>query len=409
MEIFISYRDSAGAAEMEFRRLFAKLEHGESFRLPYINADALGWSRLLPGLVCDLTPEGATEKAPAIFMGMLGEQSMLSCMLQTSDASSTRPNLSRILRRRDNIRQASFSQLSDRLDFLSEVVDGTVSILDLPVVQGPYDSLGAQRRDPFAGFSDMSGSHFRFPNFDVLEQEAVEIGQEPVKYRIAELLALLTNISNEKHVDQVLGKLVQDHHCRFAWASIQAEDPAPPQFTYAWNTFCPVDRLRGPLSRDKGNMGDFRSFWEKRTLLMQPLSFSRSFLEGGTRLSWPYWLQFLVLISSVGRRTLRKYKLPRLVRFRRSHKGARKTQQEASRSREGVGLETFAELYRGGDEGHTAGSELQGRKLRSRRHNRILQRIERALILPDADTVYSLFRGDVAPERPLKKRTRMED
>ena len=398
MNIFISYRDSAGAAEIEFRKLFHKIGNGDLFRLPFIPVNTEGWSRMLPGLVCDLSHNNSDRKAPAIFMGMLGEQSMLSCVLQESTSFIKKPGMGRILREQDSLRRSSLHHRSDRLDLLTEIVDGTVSIQEITGGRGiPRDSGWSAPTLPF-GFSDRTDPHLRLPNIHSLEDEAGE-GEGLLDIRMADLLTLLDNASEESNSDDVVRKLVQDYHCRFAWASIQLDEPAPPSLTSL--SYAPP--VLGPPSlappSDKKEIRDLRSFWEKRALLMGPLGFSPyGSLVGRKRQIWPYWLQFLVLMSNAGRAKLRKYSFPRFLRFRRSDRFARMVDRDRASLGDATSIKTVSQVLRGTDQPLPAGPELRQRTMRLVRQKGLLLLIKKSLIVAGADTIYSLYRRDGSPQ-----------
>jgi hypothetical protein len=409
MDIFISYRDSAGAAENEFRKIFANIGHSEWFRLPFIKANAEGWSRMLPGLVCDLAPEINYEKAPAIFMGMLGEQSMLSCVLQESASFIGKPRMARLLRERDSLRGSSVHYRSDRLDFLSEIVDGTVSIQGISSSRGlPHLEWGTPR--PAFGFTDSASPHFRFPNLDALDEISYG-GRTLLNNRMMDLLTLLDNASEETSGEDVFRKLVRDYHCRFAWASVQLDEVmqiSPPYLANASPVFGSpsIDPFR-----NRENMRDLKSFWEKRALLMRPFGFSpyESLFEQKRPISWPYWLQFLVLISNAGRAKLRKYSFPKLLRFRRSGKGAGRSNHDLEPPDDRAPLPTIGQLFSGPEGPRPVGPELRRRTMRLLRQKGLLLQIRRSLIVPDTDTIYSLYRGAVAPAPATPRKVRGKD
>jgi hypothetical protein len=393
MDIFISYRDSAGAAEIEFRRLFRKLGHSEWFRLPAISTGSDGWSRMLPGLVCDLCPEDNDRKSPTIFMGMLGEHSMLSCALESADSLIEKPPLRRALDIGNNNFQGQSVpslQRSDRLDFVSRTVDGTVSIQDIAPRYLSHAYNWPQSNAP--GFADPVGSHFRFPNLDFLEYGSDYGSVSLLNNRMRDFLGLLDHTSAEH--DAVLRRLVRDYHCRFAWASVQLDETT--NRTPSFMSDVPFGTSNFAPSEDREGLGHLKAFWEKRGLLMRPFGLSPygSLVERRGPISWPYWLQFLILISKAGRRanaTFRKYRLPRVLKF--SRKVARKSGRGPV-IKTGRSPSTIGQLFRGRERRVPIVPGLQQRKQRAVLQREVLLEIRRSLIVPGVETILSLYRGD---------------
>lgn len=412
MDIYISYRDSAGEAEMEFRRLFRRLGHSDWFRLPSISMSTDGWSRMLPGLVCDLRRDDTRHKAtPAIFMGMLGEQSMLSCALQASSSFLRKPKIGRLLQRGDyNLPPVGdYLHSSDRLDFLSKTVDGTVFIQD----------IAAPRRFPqvfnlsptgVQSLGDPGGRHFRFPNLEQTQYNYDHDGHESLIDRLTGFLELLARAPAEAEDDAVFRRLVREYHCRFAWASVQLDETPGHISSSTTNAPLVFNADMSTADRDRESIGHLKTYWEKRGLLTKPFDISayNSLIERRRHVSWPYWLQFLVLISNASRRanaTFRKYSFANMRKFRR--KGAVNTVGEPITSDTGP-LATVAELFRGSTRHLPIVRRL---RRRTRGHGaperKRLSELRRALIVPGTDTVLSLYRGDPTP--PVIGRSDDED
>jgi hypothetical protein len=413
MDIFISYRDSADAAEKEFLKLFRELGSSGKDQLSLAGTHADGWSHMLPGLVCDLFPEIPAQKSPAMFIGFLDDQSLISCELQDSSTLARKPQIMQILREQDrkyNIDSLSELGDSNRLNFLSKIVDGTVSIRPIPhSVTPPY--LGVRgEAETVSGFTDSDS-----PISSIMEMAATRGERRSFDARMADLLILLFNTSEARSNTATLRKLTRDYNCRVAWSSIQLDE-----FTLGRSS--PLDpaidffAVPVPESQGNGNMRMLKSFWERHTSFMKPLGLSQlrysSLVEQKRPLSFPSWLQFLVFVSKAGRRAnakLRTYSIPKFLKLRRRGNrttGARGRRRGPTPPGDPFLLKTVAQLFRGSDAPLPVGPELRERTMRLVRQKRRLLQVERSLYVPNADTIYSLYRGDVCPVRAPTRRSR---
>ena len=237
----------------------------------------------------------------------------------------------------------------------------------------------------------------RFPNLDQTEYGYDYGGPDSLDHRLTDFLELLAHAPAGTGNDDLFRRLVREYHCRFAWASVQLDEPqgqvAMPMvnapFVFEPNTFS--------SDTNKENIGHLKSFWEKRGLLMKPFSIlpQTSLVERRRPISWPYWLQFLVLISNAGRRanaTLRKYSFPKLRKLRRKDvfRPVRRLIVPDT-----APLRTIAELFRGRVERVPILPELRQPRVRgvSRRDFRL--QVRHSLVVPGEDTIFSLYRGGV--------------
>jgi hypothetical protein len=407
--LFISYRDSADAAETQFRKLI------EGFLRPKplvpFGKDFAGWSRMLPGVICDLWPEESHRKTPSVFIGLFSQQSLLSfalCEPRTSDLPSSMLNYLKMF---DIGEHFGHSRLlaSPRLDFLSEIVTGTVRIQGLsafPDFSTP-PALDSPIR-PF-GFADGIGlaPHCRFNYSDPYEDQSEFSRADPIDSRIGDLMGLLSSVTKETNYNSVLRDLVRNYHCRFAWASLQLDELGQDSEAAAGGVNPALDRpsLAPPQITDE--IRNLRSFWENRTLLDRSPDYTvhMPFAEYRPASSWPYWVQFLILISNAGRHPnarFRKYNFSKALKRRRFEGAARKPNRGLRSPDDSTEPETIGHLFRGGFRAapEPLHPEFQGNKpdLKNKieelaRDGDLRLKPRPSLIKPGRDSIQSLFRG----------------
>ncbi len=413
MDIFISYSGSARDAERELRKLFEQLWSVETLYSNVTKAGGGGWSRMLPGIVCNLGPDASEDIFPALFIGLLNDQFLISCELERGSAITSNMAITRLLGT-DNLFHRSGGienrKRHDRMNFFARIVDASAAVRPL------FDSPA---RPASFGWEHTEVSEHRRNAALTPILELARSRQETINERLPDLLSLLWGSVEGGASASICRKLTREYNCRFAWSSIQHS--RMPQFASSADLAIGSRRLPA-MPEEEGigfHMRALRSFWEKSDTLMRPFNFTHlrysSLVEQRSNSGWPSWLQFLIFVSNAGRRAnakLRTYEMPRLLplraRLRRKKGSTSGNGADRSGATDAGSLKTLAELFRGCDKPRPVGCTLRRHRMPRSRRKEILLKIERALYVPNADTILSLYRGKpcfvpVAARKPRKE------
>jgi hypothetical protein len=414
MKIFVSYCRSDSLAERELFDFFDRF-HGwyDQSHTPFVSQRSEGTLCVLLGLVCDLRPdEGGAQSE--VFVGLAGEQSLVSFPMYFSqclekDFSTTAPSYA------DD--RYAYRNLFGKGSEMPSLESDSLLVGVAPVAafasefrydkQTAWDGSGGNRS--LVASADAAKEHLRPPIFQCWDYGSQREDWNSSNPRMSDLLTLLAHALKGACSPTVIQELRNSYRCKLARASIQLEasDRQParrriPDFSER------ISRALADLRerRDLATWSD--SFWNNRNFStrsfgMFPPQYS-SLLERRNPFPWS-WLQLLTLIAHAGRRTgaaLKTYSIPDVLRFRRRRRNApaRGSGRGAGPPTELFPTQTMADLFRGGEGAVLHSYELQQRtmtRLADRKH--LLLPIERSLIVPDRDTVNSLFRG--GPGRAL--------
>jgi hypothetical protein len=411
MEIIVSYRDTASAAVEEFLTRPAVRGSRIGRHSPFVGPLADDWSPMLPGLVCDLRPEVAGNKFPAIFLAFLTDELLISCKLKPSSGPTEEQEMASETRVRNNA-----------LGNLRRWVDTGRNVLIFKIAEGSISVRRVMRDapvlNPYAQEIKARAAHAQNAPAVSILQLAAELGEsEAPKDRLASLLTLLLDNSADESQRAILRRLTREYDCKFAWSSIRLDAISQVQTL--------LEEIgtgaSGRLSRRKVLNANFQpgaaqSFSENSGLFMWPSSllYSPSFERGaqGFGRLLPSWRRFIIFVTNAARHTNIKHrgsKIHTMLKGRRKV-GLKKAPPHGNngggQQREAGPLKTLMHLFRG------SGAPLPVEHIRQRRASRasggkaLLLKIERALNIPNTNTILSLYRGDTYPVRAASRKPR---
>ena len=264
MDVFISYSRSARDAEREFLKLYEQLWSDNRRQSTLGTAGGGGWSRMLPGIVCDLDPEVSDSKIPAFLIGLMSDESLISCDLEQRALSVDNSEIQRLLdvqRRSSDLPVSMHRRESGRINLFSKIMDGSVSVRRFA------RDVGLQTSFRWSGRTVMDRQND--PTI-VSILELARDKQEGLDNRLADLFRLFSGFSKEMGDPLIVRRLTREYNCRFAWSSIQLD------------RLNRLERWRGPVMEPDrvpdtlghkevgSDMRTLRSFWEKQELAIEP-------------------------------------------------------------------------------------------------------------------------------------------
>ena len=403
MKIFVSYCHSARPAEGELFDFFDGLQcRYERSRASFVSRGSDGLFCVLLGLVCDLQPDEDSAQSK-VFVGLAGGQSLVSFPMDYSEQLEN-PKVPLVFSAGDeySYRNPLFNELS-----AFALADPNYSLRagvsdPAPDTVFRYAKGSAWGASDGSQVADVAEEHLKSPIFQRWDYGSPRAEWNSSDPRMSDLLTLLAHALKDAGSPTVIQELLTSYRCKLARASIHFE-------AGDWQPL----RRSGPdipkrILQILAGLHGHRElatwsgpFWNNRNISTRSFGmFAPQYsllLERRSPFPWS-WLQLLALAADAGRRTgarLRTYSIPAVLklRWRRGNRPARGSGRGAGPPSELTPTQTVADLFRGGEGALLHSYELQQwTTMRLAGRKRLLQ-IERSLIVPDRDTVYSLFRG----------------
>jgi hypothetical protein len=268
--------------------------------------------------------------------------------------------------------------------------------------------------NPFSAFGKTVGVPLQDATTTSILQMAGQIGElASSSHKLSALIASLLDMCSGGSNRPTIRRLARDYNCRFAWSSIRLDNIVRNRMSWPNQIYAQSEFSSGVEEDGKGGPRALRSFWEAGGSLSWPSSLSYSPLgEPGPRRAWPPWLRFLIFVTSAGLQAGPKLWSAEFPIMLKGRKLTRRKNVTADRKRGGEdgrssgSLLTLLDLFRG------SSSPLRVRREPGRcapagaDSKALLLRIERALYIPNTDTILSLYRGAPCPAGAISRRRR---